>query len=76
MGEVSKSVPGMKRIKCNEIAQYLLAKYESRLRDAPAGWTYEQLYDVTRETPNPEYLELYNEVKEELARLGLEFRIW
>jgi len=76
MGEVSKSAAGMKRTKANEIARYLLAKYEPNLRNAPAGGTYADLYDLDKDEPKPEYQRLYNEVKEELVGLGLEFRTW
>lgn len=74
MGEVCKAAVGMSREAANEIVKALLARYEGHYEDAPPGWTYPRLYDVEKEEPKPEYRALYEEVKEELAGLGLKFR--
>ena len=75
MGEVCKGAVGMDRLTANRIVKYLLAKYEDRLRDAPEGETFERLYDQERLEPLPHYQKLYQEVKEELQKQGLNFRI-
>ena len=74
MGEVCKSAAGMSREQANEIVKNLLSRYEPTLKDAPAGYTYEQLYDMSTDQPRPEYLELYHETKRELEGYGFSFR--
>jgi methylamine--corrinoid protein Co-methyltransferase len=48
-----------------------LEKYESHIDEAPAGSTYQECYDVTTGKPGQEYLRLYDEVREELTRMGI-----
>lgn len=74
MGEVCKGAVGMDRVTANRIVKYLLAKYEDKLRDAPEGETFEQLYNQEKLAPLPHYQQLYQEVKEELREQGLNFR--
>lgn len=69
MGEVARAIPGMTRETANRIVTCLLSKYEDHLEDAPPGGTYRDLYDVAADQPKPEYLRLYQEVKEGLAGL-------
>ncbi len=76
MGQVCKSATSLNRAKANEICQYLLAKYEDKLKDPPAGWTYPALWDQDKGRPNQEYERLYREVLEEFAGLGFEIRQW
>ena len=71
MGDVCKAAAGMDRRTADRIVRYLLDKYESRLSDAPAGETYEKLYDPIKNQPLPHYQKLYDEVREELKRQGL-----
>jgi methylamine--corrinoid protein Co-methyltransferase len=74
MGEVCKAAAGMDRKTANTIVKYLLDKYEGHYKDAPEGQTFEELYDPEKLTPIPSYQQLYEEVKEELRGLGLQFR--
>jgi len=74
MGEVCKGAVGMDLVTANRIVKYLLAKYEDKLRDAPEGETFEKLYDQEKLEPLPHYQKLYQEVKEELQKQGLNFR--
>lgn len=74
MGEVCKGAVGMDKVTANRIVNYLLAQYESRLKDAPEGETFEKLYDQEKLAPLPQYHKLYEEVKEELRQQGLSFR--
>jgi len=74
MGEVCKAAAGIDRPKANRIVKYLLEKYEDRLKDAPEGQPFEQLYDQEKMEPVPQYQELYEQVKEELRRLGFIFK--
>lgn len=72
MGEITKAAAGMSRAKANEIVLYLLSKYEDKLMDAPSGDTYAVLYDMESGRPKEWYLDIYQEVKDDLARRGLE----
>lgn len=74
MGEVCKGAVGLSRTEADRIVKYLLAKYEDKLKDAPEGETFEALYDQQNLIPLPHYQKLYDEVREELRRLGLNFR--
>jgi methylamine--corrinoid protein Co-methyltransferase len=73
MGEVCKASVGLDRKQAEKIVHYLLNQYEDRLKDAPAGDVFENLYDQRTLQPIPEYEQLYGEVKEELRQLGLKF---
>jgi len=75
MGEICKASVGLKPEKANEIAKALLPRYESRLeKGAPFGFTFSQLYDVEKEAPKPEYVQMYERVKDEFREFGLRFR--
>jgi len=75
MGEVCKASAGLMPEKANEVVKSLLPRYESRLeKDAPFGFTFGQLYDVEKETPKPEYLRMYERMKDEFREFGLRFR--
>lgn len=74
LGEVCKAAVGLDREKCNDIVLTLLAKYEDRINDAPEGYTLERLYNIGSMTPNSDYVRLYNEVKEETAKLTLSLK--
>ncbi len=73
MGEVCKAAACLDRPKANRIVKYLLEKYEDRLKDAPEGQTFEQLYDQEKMEPVAQYQELYEQVKEELRGVGFIF---
>jgi methylamine--corrinoid protein Co-methyltransferase len=75
MGEICKASAGIKPEKANEIVKILLPRYENRLeKEAPFGFTFSQLYDVDREAPKPNYLRMYEKVKDEFRGFGLAFR--
>jgi hypothetical protein len=74
MGEVCKAAAGMDRKTASNIVKYLLDKYEGHYKDAPEGQTFEKLYDQEKMIPIASYQQLYEEVKEELCGLGLQFK--
>jgi len=76
MGEVCKSAVGIDFATADRLVRYLLAKYEDNLVDAPAGATFEELYDRDRLEPLPKYRKLYEEVKNEIQTQGLVFKDW
>jgi len=73
MGEICKASAGVSREQADRIVRYLLNLYENRIKDAPAGDTFENLYDQRTLQPIPEYEAIYNEVKTELCQLGMSF---
>jgi methylamine--corrinoid protein Co-methyltransferase len=66
---------GMSREQVNEIVIQLLAEYEDQVEDAPAGKRFDECYDLTRVQPTQEYLDLYEQCKERLTRLGLDYSV-
>lgn len=64
---------GMTREEANELVIKLLAKYEDKLEQPPLGKTYQEMYDVIRSEPHPEYVDQYKRIKEEVASLGVKF---
>lgn len=73
--ETAKAVTGMKADKANEIAVKLLEKYEKDIDKAPSGKRYQECYDVSTRKPNDEYIRLYEEIKDEMVRLGITFEV-
>ena len=71
--EITKAVTGIKAQKASEIVNRLLEKYENDISYAPIGKKYPECYDVVTRKPNEAYIRLYDEVKEELAGMGLPF---
>jgi len=74
MGEVCKAAAYLDRSKANHIVKYLLEKYEDKLKAAPEGLAFKQLYNQEKMEPVQEYQELYEQVKEELRGLGFPFK--
>ena len=64
---------GMTRGQANEIALKLLSKYEANAADAPKGAEYQECYDVAKANPTQEHYDMYRKVKDEVAKLGVEF---
>lgn len=72
--EVAQAAAGMTRAEANEIVKQLLPRYEHQLADPPLGLKFQEAYDWDTVTPCQEYVDLYGQVKHELAGLGLKFR--
>jgi hypothetical protein len=55
------------------IVEELYVKYKDKLTfdEAPQGQPFEELYDLDTLVPTPEHQALYENVKEELVRLGV-----
>jgi methylamine--corrinoid protein Co-methyltransferase len=73
--EINEACVGMTRLEGNELAKQLLAKYEDKIDDAPAGKKYQECYDIETGKPCQEYVDLYGEVKEELRQMGFKFKL-
>lgn len=77
MGEVGKAVARQKmtRAQANEIVLKLLEKYEHvfKMEDKNMGKRFDESYDMKTIEPVPEWLAMYEEVKAELAEMGVQF---
>ena len=71
--EMAGAASKLKREQASELVIKLLEKYESQIASAPSGSTYQECYDITTGKPGEDYYRLYNEVKEELAEMGVPF---
>ena len=77
MGEVGKAVArqGMTRAEANEIVLKLVEKYEHifSMEDGNKGQPFDVAYDMETIQPTPEWQQMYEEVKAELAEMGIRF---
>jgi len=71
--EVAHAAAGMTREQAAVIVEQLYEKYKDKItfEEAPRGQPFEELYDVDTLTPTPEHQAVYDQVKEELIRLGV-----
>lgn len=52
------------------VVDALLATYEADISEAPVGQPFQELYDVRKAVPKPEYYDRYAGIKEELHGMG------
>ena len=71
--EVGHATAGMRRERANEIIQGIVPLYQDLLGSKPEGKRFDQVYDLRTLRPRDEWLRIYDEVKEELFRLGIPF---
>ena len=64
---------GMTREQANDLALRLLSKYEASAANAPLGKEYQQCYDAATALPTQEHFDMYRRIKDELAKMGIEF---
>ncbi|UCF91126.1 MAG: monomethylamine:corrinoid methyltransferase [Desulfobacterales bacterium] len=64
---------GLTREQANALALKLLSRYEDQAADAPRGKEYQECYDVAQALPTQEHFDMYRQVKDELAALGIDF---
>lgn len=74
MGEVAKATCGMKIPAVNEMLNILVSGYEKNYATAPVGKRFQDCYNVQKILPSREYLDIYDEAKDYLERIGLKFR--
>jgi methylamine--corrinoid protein Co-methyltransferase len=65
----------MTRKDANTIVKKILSKYENNIKDAPLGKKFSECYDLEKVIPTQEYLDLYDEVKEEVSSYGLDYSV-
>jgi methylamine--corrinoid protein Co-methyltransferase len=73
-GEVGHATAGMSRAQANEIVKQIVPKYKDLLGTEPKGKRFDEAYDMRTLRPTPEWLGIYDEVKDELSRLGVPFK--
>ncbi len=72
--EFTKAVTGLRTHQASELVNKLLERYENNIQRAPEGKKYQECYDLKARKPLEEYVRLYEEVKEELAEMGIHFK--
>jgi len=70
-GEVAHAVTGMTREQGDELVKQIVPLYADDLDKDPVGKPFDEVYDVDNVEPTPEWQGLYDEVREELIRMGL-----
>ena len=73
-GEVGHAAAGLSRDKVNEIVKYAVEQYKDQLDKEPYGKSFTEVYDLHTLRPTGEWQKLYDEVKEDLFKLGLPFK--
>jgi methylamine--corrinoid protein Co-methyltransferase len=73
--EISRAAAGMSLSDANEIARKLNADYEEAVmtKQAPEGKSFLECYDRRTLAPSNEYITLWENKKEKLSTMGLEF---
>jgi methylamine---corrinoid protein Co-methyltransferase len=72
MAEVAHAGLGVSRTEINRIVMELVQRYENEIPNRPVGKRFDEVYDAVRVQPKPEWLDLYEGVKDELRSLGLD----
>jgi len=71
--EIGLACAGLTRAEAEPIAQQLYPLFGDKLKDPDKGLTYQEVYDRdTKRIANDDYLRVMNDVRSELADLGLE----
>jgi methylamine--corrinoid protein Co-methyltransferase len=71
--ETAIAASKLNREEANEIVIRLLQRYEPQIESPPPASRYQDCYDVVTGKPSEDYVRLYDEVKEELAGMGVPF---
>jgi len=71
IAEVSRAALGLKRPAAAALAAELLTRYQATLPSPNRGKPFPEVYDVETVQPKQEWLDMYYDVKEDLARIGL-----
>jgi methylamine---corrinoid protein Co-methyltransferase len=74
IAEVSRAALGLKRQDAAALAAELLKCYQDTLTNPNRGKPFNEVYDVETVQPKEEWLAMYYDVKEDVARLGLNFK--
>ncbi len=69
--EVVRTMPGLTRERANELVSKIVPLYQVDLERKPIGKPFEEVYDLEKIQPSPEWQGIYDEVKEELIAMAL-----
>lgn len=70
-GEVTHAVRGMTHAEADEIVQQIIPLCVDELEKKPIGKPFEEVYDIDKVEPTAEWQGMYDEVREELIKMGL-----
>jgi len=71
--EMAIAASKLNREQANDLVIQLLGKYEAQIETSSTGSTFQECYNIITGKPGDEYTRLFNEVKTELAELGVPF---
>jgi methylamine---corrinoid protein Co-methyltransferase len=71
VAEVAHAAAGISRVEANQMVTRLVDLYKPVLDQRPMGKPFNEVYDVATLKPMPSWLALYEDVKEELKKMGL-----
>jgi methylamine--corrinoid protein Co-methyltransferase len=74
VAETGRAVSGMKSAEANALIKKIQATYADQLGAPPEGKNFDGLYEVKKIEPTSEYLDLYKQVKEQLAKFGVPYK--
>ena len=70
-GDITHAVRGMSREEANEFVKQIVPLYNNDLDKRPIGKPFEEVYNMETIEPTPEWQGIYDEVREELIKMGL-----
>ncbi len=69
--EAARAGAGMTRQDADKFVRQMIQRYRPVLDQRPKSLSFREVYDVTTVRPCPEWLQLYEQTKDELRELGL-----
>lgn len=75
MAYAARAVAGVETDKVNVMLDKLVSLYETKFREAPAGKTFQECYDVSRLMPTQEHFDVLDQAIKTMEGLGFEFKL-
>ncbi len=73
IAEVSRQATGWTRAQASAVIPEIMQRYIGTLKEPKRGKPFPEVYNIETIEPKTEWLDMYYEVKEDLATLGLKF---
>jgi methylamine--corrinoid protein Co-methyltransferase len=70
-GEVARAAAGMSRVQADQIAKLAVEKYLPHLQSKPIGLPFDEVYDLDTLHPTKAWMEVYDQVREQVTKWGL-----